>query len=67
MKFTNFNKWFCCFVEWEENGEKGLSCIPWRGFISGKLSERLLWGNDDKDAFRWKWVPPWKVQIGNAE
>lgn len=67
MKFNNFNKWFCCFVEWEECGLKNLSCIPWNLLIREKLSELFFQNNDEEDAFRWKWVPPWKVQIGSAE
>lgn len=53
MKVTRFNKWFHCFVEWEENGERCLSCIPWHIFILG-------WATN----YNFKFVPPWKVRIG---
>ena len=55
---TNINKWWHCFVEWEqENGTMALSVIPW--YV-------LLWGvfGDTKD-FKWSWVPSWKVKVGN--
>lgn len=67
MEITNFNKWFHCFVEWEEDYEKHLSCIPWNLLIRDKFSELFFRNNDEEDPIRWKWVPPWRVHVGNAE
>lgn len=53
---TNFNKWFRCFVEWEqENGTMGLSVIPWRVLLLG------IFG--DTSNFKWKWIPPWQIHV----
>lgn len=66
-KFTNFNKWFYCFVEWEENGEKNLSCIPWLAFFDGIFAKIFHMEDEEMKGWKWKWVPPWDVQVGNAK
>ena len=56
--FNNFNKWWTCFVEWEnDDGTTSLSVIPWHVLFLGIL------GNTND--FKWKWVPPWKIKVGN--
>ena len=54
---NNINKWWHCFVAWEENdGSVHLSVIPWRVLLLG------IFG--DTEGFKWSWVPPWKVSVG---
>lgn len=56
---TNVNKWWHCFVEWEDtDGQWRISVIPWYALIDGILGH--ITGNDQ---FRWAWVPPWKIEV----
>lgn len=56
--FNDINKWWTCFVAWQqEDGTMALSAIPWHVLLQGIFS--------NTDGFKWQWVPPWKVKVGN--
>ena len=54
---TNLNKWFHCWMEWEdEDGQWKLSVVPWHALFMA------IFG--DMGDFKWRWVMPWRIKIG---
>lgn len=46
---TNVNKWWHCFIEWEDtDGKWKISVVPWYALIDGILGHIV--GNDE---FKW--------------
>ena len=57
---TYVNKWWHCFIEWEDtDGKRKLSVIPWHVFLINAILKYIT-GNDK---FKWAWVPPWKIEV----
>lgn len=56
---TNVNKWWHCFIKWEDtDGKWLLSVVPWYILIKAILDHIT-----DNDKFKWAWVPPWKIKV----